>query len=91
MHESLINDLIDSISAGGKFVQNEDILYILWYENLVFVWIYEHFLQFEVIFYTNIVFLRPFSTFIAPPMVQSPWNLFSWLLRVIFHMFSPSL
>ncbi len=55
---------------------------IIWYEDLVFLWIYEHVLQFEVIFYRTIVFLEAFFTVIAPPMVQSPWNFESHLLHV---------
>ncbi len=40
----------------GKVVQNEEIN--IWYEDLVFYVNYEHAQQCEVIFYTNIVFLR---------------------------------
>ncbi len=51
-----MNDLIDSISPRGKVVQNGR--YNIWYEDLVFYVNYEHAQQCEVIFYTNIVFLR---------------------------------
>ncbi len=39
--------------------------------NVVFYVNYEHALQFEAIFYTNIVFLKAICTVIAPPIVLS--------------------
>ncbi len=62
-----MNDLIDSISPRGKVVRMRNISYE---EDLVFYVNYEHAQQCEVIFYTNIVFLRAIFTVIAPPMVD---------------------
>ncbi len=53
-----MNDLFDSSGSWGKVAQYEEIDHMMWRSSVRMNTVYEHFLQFEVIYHRYIVFLK---------------------------------